>query len=438
LRLAASEFIEQTYLEVVDNRNTGIAPFHLWEGQKQALATMEQDRLAVFLKARQLGISWVACGFSLWAGMTFPNQTVLAYSQGQLEANELIRRVSFLYHHHQRLNELPLLIRDNTSLLEWDNGFRMLSLAATRKAGRSFTASIAILDEWAFMAWPRQTLAAVKPTIDAGGKLFIISSADGQGSAYHQFWQHAIAGLNGYKAIFLPWFAHPDRGEGWREQKIIEASGDTASVLREYPANDLEAFTAAAGLVYDIWSDGPPDGNVTEQAEFDPDGGAIMWAGDDGYHGQLDPQTGHYTEGSSPRVFLLVQERADGGLNVFYEDYAVRLLEETQIERVLALPYPAPDFAVIDSAAAALRGRLQTYGIGTYGKPESIDESIKTTRRFIAADPNGRRRVYVHPRCKHLRYEMGAYRLNDKGEPIDSHNHGPDALRYLCHKLRNT
>ena len=108
------------------------------------------------------------------------------------------------------------------------NASSVISLAATKNAGRSLTAALAILDEWAFMTWPRETLAAVKPTIDAGGKLFIISSADGQGSAYHQFWQHAVAGMNGYKAIFLPWFAHPDRGENWREQKIIEASGDTA------------------------------------------------------------------------------------------------------------------------------------------------------------------------------------------------------------------
>jgi len=434
LRLTATEFIEQTALEVADSQ--GIAPFRLWDGQKKALATMEHDRLAVFLKARQLGISWVVCGFSLWSALTFPNQTVLAYSQGQLEANELIRRVSFLYHHHRRKADLPALTTDNTGLLEWDNGSRMRSLAATRKAGRSFTASIAILDEWAFMAWPRQTLAAVKPTIDAGGKLFIISSADGQGSAYHQFWQHAVSGLNGYKAIFLPWFAHPDRGSDWRDQKIVEASGDTASVLREYPANDIEAFTAAAGLVYDVWSDGPEGGNVTEAAEYDPNGGPIFWAADDGYHGQLDPQTNQYTSDSSPRVFLLVQERDDGTLAAFAESYAVKLLPEAHIERVQALGYGDPDYAVVDSAAAELRGRLQSNGIGTYGKPNDIGESIKVTRRFLAPDANGRRRLIVHPRCVHLRYEMASYRNNDTGEPIDSQNHGPDAIRYLCWKLR--
>lgn len=430
----ATEFIEQTSLEVADS--AGMLPFHLWAGQKTALQTMEHERLAVFLKARQLGISWLVCGFSLWSALTFPNQTVLAYSQGQLEANELIRRTSVLYHSHRAT--LPGLVTDNIGMLAWDNGSRMLSLAATRRAGRSFTASIAILDEWAFMAWPRQTLAAVKPTIDAGGKLFIISSADGQGSAYHQFWQHAQAGANGYKAIFLPWFAHPDRGPDWREQKIVEASGDTASVLREYPANDIEAFTAAAGLVYDIWSDGPPDGNVTEDAEYVPDAGPVLWAADDGYAGLRDTQTGHYTADSSPRVILLVQERDDGMLNVFAESYETKTLPENQITRVLDMPYPAPDYAVVDSAAAELRGRLAADGIGTYGKPNDIEESIKVTRRFLAADANGRRRIRVHPRCTELRYELASYRRDDKGAPIDATNHGPDALRYLTWKLRRS
>ena len=436
ISLTPTQFIEQTSIEITGDRLTGVSPFHLWEGQRTALESMERERLIVFLKARQLGVSWVVCGYALWLCTMFPGQRVLAYSQGQLEANELIRRTSFLFDRHQQRDTLPPIVTDNTGLLEWDNGSRMMSLAATRKAGRSFTAALAILDEWAFMAWPRQTLAAVKPTIDAGGKLFIISSADGQGSAYHQFWQHAVSGLNGYKAIFLPWFAHPDRDANWREQKIVEASGDTASVLREYPANDIEAFTAAAGLVYDVWSDGPDDGNVTEAAEYIPDGGPVIWACDDGYHGQLDKQTGQYTSDSSPRVFLLVQERDDGTLAVFAEHYRCMTLSEVHIELVQALGYPDPDYAVVDSAAAELRGRLQAIGIGSYGKPQNIDESIKVSRRFLAKDANGKRRVIVHPRCAHLRYELASYRNDDKGEPIDMLNHGPDALRYLCHKLR--
>ena len=314
----------------------------------------------------------------------------------------------------------------------------MLSLAATRKAGRSFTADIAILDEWAFMAWPRQTLAAVKPTIDAGGKLFIISSADGQGTAYHQFWQHAVAGQNGYTAVFLPWFAHPDRGARWRDQKIIEASGDTASVLREYPANDLEAFTAATGRVYDVWSDGPEDGNVTEAAEYEAGAGPTLLAIDDGYAGTLDPATGHYTADSHPRVFLLCQLRSDGRLCVFAEHYAVKTLSDQHIQTVLSLHYPMPDYAAVDKSAAELRARLHAANIYTQGSPSNVAESIKETRRWIAPDANGVRRLLVHPRCTHLRYELASYRYGPDEAPVKQHDHGPDAARYLAWTMRHS
>jgi hypothetical protein len=435
-RLTPAAFIESTAIEVVNDQTTAILPFTLWAGQRQALATMEQERLIVFLKARQLGISWLACGFALWLCTTFAGQTVLVYSQGQLEANELIRRTSFLYDHHALQSQLPPLIRDNTGMLEWSNGSRMLSLAATRRAGRSFTGALVILDEWAFMQWGGETLAAVKPTIDAGGKLFIISSADGNGTPYHQHWLSAKSGANGYVPLFLPWQARPDRGSDWRDDKLAESGGDTATIFREYPANDIEAFTHASGLVYDVWSDGPADGNVTEAAAYQPGGGDLFWAIDDGYEGVLDRSTGQYTEKSAPRVFLLVQQRPTGQLCVFAEHYAVKTLQEAHIGLVRALGYPDPEYAVVDSAAAELRGRLLDGGVGTFGKPGSIEESIKTTRRMLAPDANGVRRVLVHPSCTHLRAELASYRRDDSGKPIDAQNHGPDALRYLCWHMR--
>lgn len=431
--MSPAAFISLTQIEVASNQATGIAPFHLWDAQRAALTTMEEERLIVFLKARQLGISWLVCGFALWLATTFPGQHVLAYSQGQLEANELIRRTSFLYDHHQIRDDMPALVRDNTGLLEWGNGSRMLSLAATRKAGRSFTAALAILDEWAFMQWPNETLAAVKPTIDAGGKLFIISSADGNGTPYHQFWQAAERGSNGYTAVFLPWTARPDRGAGWREQKTIEASGDTASVLREYPANAIEAFTHAVGLIYDVWAD---PGNVTEAAEYIPDGGPVVWGVDDGYTGKLDATTGQYTAESHPRVFGLYQFRGDGTICRFEEDYAVGLLSDQHIERVLALPYPAPDFAVVDKSAAELKGRLHTQSIYTRNSPSDVEESIKELRRAIAMDANGRRRFLVHPRCTHFRAEMASYRRDANGKPVKAHDHGPDEARYTVWSQR--
>lgn len=221
-------------------------------------------------------------------------------------------------------------------------------------------------------------------------------------------------------------FHNPDDYERW----LSTLTGT------DYDRLVLGKWVQATGLVYDVWSDGPPDGNVTEAAEYEPDAGEVYWAVDDGYEGKLDAATSLFTEKSSPRVFLLIQQRPDGRLCVFAEHYEVKTLPEDQIGRVVVLGYPEPEYAVVDSAAAELRGRLLDSGIATFGKPGSIEESIKTTRRMLAADTNGRRRVLVHPRCRHLRAEMASYRRDDNGKPVDAFNHGPDALRYLCWHMR--
>jgi hypothetical protein len=437
--LPIADFAARTKIEVpVGANETALTPFRLWPEQRRVVEAMDRERLLAILKARQLGISWLACLYALRLCTLWPGQPILALSRGQLEADELVHRISVMHHEHSdQAQTLPRLVKDNTADLEWDNGSTVVSLAATKNAGRSLTAALVILDEWAFMAWPRETLAAVKPTIDAGGKLWIISSADGLGSEYHQHWLAAERGANGYAPIFLPWTARPDRGPGWRDQKLVESLGDTATVYREYPANPIEAFTHAAGLVYDVWSDGPADGNVTEAADYEEGAGPILWGIDDGYAGARDKATGLFTADSHPRVFGLYQRRHDGAVCRFAESYEVRKLSDQHLADVLQLPYPRPDYAVVDKSAAELKGRLHAAQIYTRNGPADVAESIKELRRAVAADANGRRRLLVHPRCAHFRAEMASYRYDQQtGKPVKQFDHGPDEARYLMWALR--
>ncbi len=201
----------------------------------------------------------------------------------------------------------------------------------------------------------------------------------------------------------------------------------------DYQRLVLGKWVQASGLVYDVWSDGPSDGNVSELAEFTSDGGSVFWATDDGYAGSRDDKTGHFTADSHPRVFLLIQERPNGQLCVFHEDYRVKALADQHIADMLALPYPLPDYVATDSSAAELRGRLHAAGLYTRGKPPKVEESIKALRRMLASDANGFRRLIVHPRCKHLRAEMASYRYDQQTDkPVKEFDHGPDCLRYFC------
>lgn len=196
----------------------------------------------------------------------------------------------------------------------------------------------------------------------------------------------------------------------------------------------LGQWVQASGIVYDNWAD---PGNVTEDAAYIPDGGDVIWGVDDGYSGGKDAASGIYTANSHPRVFGLYQLRHDGTLCRFAESYRDHTLSEAQIAEVMAMGYPVPEYAVVDSSAAELRGRLQEQGIGTYGGTHPVEQGINTLRRFIAPDANGRRRFLVHPDCVQFRAEMASYRYDAAtGKPVKQFDHGPDEARMVCWKLR--
>lgn len=206
-------------------------------------------------------------------------------------------------------------------------------------------------------------------------------------------------------------------------------------------------WASAEGLIYEAeWLDlleggqaqKPGDvGNVTTLAEYVPDGGPIYWYADDGYSAGsapdtygMDAETNEYVANAHPRVFLLVQAKPDGHLDVFYESYACLRLTDEHIADVKGLVYPAPEWVSHGPGAAEFRGRLMAADLQPLQCTAKVETSIQELRSCIAADENGWRRVRVHPRCKHLRFEMSAYTYK-KGtqEPLKQFDHGPDALR---------
>lgn len=211
---------------------------------------------------------------------------------------------------------------------------------------------------------------------------------------------------------------------GYRNPETGELEGTEYFRLRK------GLWVQATGIIFGVWSDGPPDGNVTDDAEYVEGGGSVLWFVDDGYVGKRNPETGQWTADSHPRVFLLVQLRHDGTLNVFYESDQCGVLSNDHIDEILKLPYPLPDFAVVDKSAAELKGRLHAASIYTRNGPADVEESIKELRRALALDSNNRRRVRVHSRCKNLKAEMGSYRRDLNGKIIKAFDHSIDALRY--------
>ena len=227
-RRSPAHFIE-THCQVYDATARVWLAFGLWPAQRDVLIDLEQHRLTVILKARQLGLSWLVVGWALWLMLFQPAATVLFFSKRDQEAVHLLafRLRGMLDRLPEWLPPAPVaagglrpeLVADNDHNIELANG--SVGLAFPTTGGRSYTASLVVVDEADFADNLDALLAAVKPTIDAGGRLILLSTADKAKpqSAFKRIYGAGKRAENGYRAIFLPWLARPGRSAAWYEEQ---------------------------------------------------------------------------------------------------------------------------------------------------------------------------------------------------------------------------
>jgi hypothetical protein len=175
-------------------------------------------------------------------------------------------------------------------------------------------------------------------------------------------------------------------------------------------------FVNLSGQVWETWVGEGTEPNVTEEAEY-IGGVPVEWWVDDGF------TRGH------PRVILMAQV-IPPYVNVFAE-YAVEYeLPELTIEKLMAMPYPKPSVAYIDSSAATLAQRMWDKEIDTVRASHDVAEGIKHTTSFIR-NADGKPHIRFHPRCSFAIREIPAYTYDDKnGKPRKESDNASDAMRY--------
>ncbi len=246
-----SEFIAKCQIQTEDG--TWI-PFDPWPAQRELVAGYDAAKLHVWLKARQLGLTWIALGLALREMVFRPGITVLLFSLREAEACELIEKLRGMAQRlppHLSARMCPGTLsrpsRDTGHLLVLANGARAKAFPANR--GDSYTATLAIIDEADLIHNLDGLLGSVKPTIDAGGRMILLSRSNKQlvNSTFKRIYRAAVAGENSYRAAFLPWHARPTRTPAWYEEErrnSLAQTGSLDSLYEQYPATDVEALAA--------------------------------------------------------------------------------------------------------------------------------------------------------------------------------------------------
>jgi hypothetical protein len=121
-------------------------------------------------------------------------------------------------------------------------------LAFPTTAGDSYTATLAVVDEADLCPDLDRLMRAVKPTIDGGGRMILLSRADKSkpNSPFKRIYHAARQQLNGWLAIFLPWSARPDRDASWYDEQrrdVLARTGGLDDLSEQYPETDTEALS---------------------------------------------------------------------------------------------------------------------------------------------------------------------------------------------------
>lgn len=228
----------------MNRQSQSIEAFDLdrWSWQSEVLTSIHSSSKFIVLKARQLGVSWLACAYATWLMHERPGSAVLLLSHGQREAADLLWRVQFVHDNLPSWYDTAGTTKRAETMFELDNGSRALAMPSTQDAGRGFQSTLVILDEHARHPYADENWLSIEPSISMGGKLVVVSTASGTGNLYHRLWQGAPG--NGFESMFLPWSRHPDRDEAWLGDRR-EGYDDPALFAQEYPTDPTEAFVVS-------------------------------------------------------------------------------------------------------------------------------------------------------------------------------------------------
>jgi len=221
----------------------GKIPFELYDFQDKVVSEFQEHRMNVILKARQLGISTLTAGYSLWM-MTFQqDKNILVIATKQEVAKNLVTKVRVM---HANLPSWlkQRCVEDNKLNLRYRNGSQIKAVSSGPEAARSEALSLLILDEAAFIDKIDDIWTASQSTLTTGGQCIALSTPNGVGNWFHKTWVEAEEGRGLFNPIKLHWTVHPDRGDEWRkEQDTLLGIGSAAQEC------DCDFLTSGTGVI---------------------------------------------------------------------------------------------------------------------------------------------------------------------------------------------
>ena len=229
----------------IQHPQRGRIQFNLYPFQDKVLTLFQENDYCILNKSRQLGMSTLSAGYSLWLMLFHKDKNILCVATKQETAKNMVTKVKFMY------ENLPSWLKidadeNNKLTLRLKNGSQIKATSAASDAGRSEAVSLLIVDEAAFIEGIDKIWASAQQTLATGGGAIVLSTPYGTGNWFHQTFVRAENKENQFLPIRLPWFVHPERNQEWRDMQD-ELLGDPRIAAQEC---DAEFSTSGDTVFY--------------------------------------------------------------------------------------------------------------------------------------------------------------------------------------------
>lgn len=213
----------------IQHPKLGTIPFELFSFQEKCIREFNNNPKNIILKCRQMGISTLTAGYSLWLMTFHKDKSVLVIATKQDVAKNMVTKVRFMN------DNLPSWIKveaeeNNRTSLRLKNGSQIKAVSASSDAGRSEALSLLIVDEAAFISEIEDIWTSVQSAMThGGGRAIVLSTPNGMGNWFYRMWKDSEEGIQKFNTIKLHWTLHPNYDQKWRNEQDVLLGSREAS-----------------------------------------------------------------------------------------------------------------------------------------------------------------------------------------------------------------
>lgn len=230
---ADPKYAIENYLRTQDVTSNGYVDFKLFPKQKELIDSYEEFQKTIATKSRQAGVTTVTTAyFAVKAMLATPNnpQKIVIIANKLESSKKILGQVREFI---EQLSEHDIFYIDadnpvinpkkpkkvfsvdsKIELVLSHNKSSVKAISSGLNASRTLTATWLLFDEAAFIEKGKIIYSAASPTISTGGRVSMISTANGRDELYYPTYVGALNKSNGYNLVEMRWYQDPRYNKG--------------------------------------------------------------------------------------------------------------------------------------------------------------------------------------------------------------------------------